>query len=92
MRLFLRVLFRQRSGPRVSTNQNRPKAATIMAATGTITAAIYTATFSIPTDADTAPEDAKTRPHHVKHGKGFVNPWDSWRNVGGREIMMAMLM
>ncbi len=37
------------------------------------------------------PEDAKELRHHVKNGKGFINPWESYRERSAWEIIKAML-
>lgn len=54
-------------------------------------AALYAA-IAAPLNATAAvPEEAKELRHHLKNGKGFINPWDSWHEMGGPQIAMAML-
>lgn len=42
-----------------------------------IAAGLY-AVVSNPTQVAAEPEDAKDKAHHLKNGKGFTNPWDSY--------------
>lgn len=42
-----------------------------------IGAGLY-AVVSSPAQIGTQPEEAKERQHHLKNGKGFTNPWDSY--------------
>lgn len=55
-------------------------------------AALYAATISSSASYSAVPEDAKDKKHHLKDGKGFTNPWESWREMGGPSIMKALLM
>ncbi|MCJ1376627.1 hypothetical protein MMC20_007870 [Loxospora ochrophaea] len=57
-----------------------------------IAAALYAATISTSTITGAVPEDAKDKTHHLKDGKGFRNPWDSWRDFSAPGIMKAMIM
>ncbi|PQE17605.1 hypothetical protein CJF31_00007803 [Rutstroemia sp. NJR-2017a BVV2] len=45
---------------------------------GMASAALYAATITTSTTAGVVPEDSKAKKHHLKDGKGFTNPWDSW--------------
>jgi N-acyl-phosphatidylethanolamine-hydrolysing phospholipase D len=36
------------------------------------------AAVSTPTQGAAQPEDAAAKAHHLKDGKGFTNPWDSY--------------
>jgi len=48
---------------------------------GSMTAAVlYACSVTPPTSLAAVPEDSKDKPHHLKNGKGFINPWDSWRD------------
>ena len=58
---------------------------------GTLAAALYAGTLSAPATLGAAPEDAERKAHHNKSGKGFVNPWDSWKSRTGRQIVWAMI-
>ncbi|EKD16024.1 NAPE-hydrolyzing phospholipase D [Drepanopeziza brunnea f. sp. 'multigermtubi' MB_m1] len=53
-------------------------------------AAIYACTVSAPSTLGAVPEDAAEHKHHVKDGKGFTNPWDSWREMSGPQIGTSM--
>jgi hypothetical protein len=59
---------------------------------GTIATALYACSISAPAPLGAVPEDGKTKAHHKKNGKGFVNPWDSSREMGPRQFIWAMLM
>ena len=54
-------------------------------------AALYAATISTSQIAGAVPEEAKEKRHHLKDGKGFTNPWDSWKNMSGPAIGGAMI-
>lgn len=64
-----------------SSNMERPA--------GT-SAALY-ATVSTTTTQNAVPEDAKAKAHHLKDGKGFTNPWPSFRDFTPTSILWAML-
>ncbi|KIM97398.1 hypothetical protein OIDMADRAFT_20550 [Oidiodendron maius Zn] len=57
---------------------------------GTLAATLYTYTLSAPATG-AAPEVAERKAHHNKSGKGFVNPWDSWKHRSGGQIVWAMI-
>ncbi len=54
-------------------------------------AALYAATISSSSIAGAVPEEAGKKEWHVKSGKGFMNPWDSWKEFSGPQIMMALI-
>ncbi|MCJ1231539.1 hypothetical protein MMC12_008216 [Toensbergia leucococca] len=54
-------------------------------------AALYAATISSSAVTGAVPEEAKELRHHLKDGKGFINPWDSWKNMASYSIMKAMI-
>jgi len=54
-------------------------------------AALYAATISPAAVMGATPEDAKEKSHHLKDGKGFINPWDSWKETPGYAIMKAII-
>lgn len=56
-----------------------------------ISAIMYAATISSSSIAGAVPDEAKEKQHHLTHGKGFTNPWDSWRVLSGPAIMKALL-
>ncbi|KAL8989414.1 MAG: hypothetical protein Q9177_001700 [Variospora cf. flavescens] len=54
------------------------------------TAALLYAAVSPASVTGAVPEEAKDKRHHLKDGKGFTNPWDSWIEMGGFSIGWAM--
>ena len=52
-----------------------------------ISAGLY-AVVSNPAQIAAVPEDAKEKRHHLKNGKGFTNPWDSYVEVGAWELLL----
>ncbi|KAI4132710.1 MAG: hypothetical protein LQ338_000539 [Usnochroma carphineum] len=61
-----------------------------MSSSGTA-AALYAATVSPASATGAVPEETKDKRHHLKDGKGFTNPWDSWKEMGGFSIGWAMV-
>lgn len=65
--------------------------------TGDIAAALYTATISTPAALGAVPDTATEKSHWLrdKDGKGelkgFVNPWESYRDFTHGEVMKAMI-
>jgi len=57
---------------------------------GMTAAALYACTISIPAVPGAVPEDLEDKKHHLKNGKGFTNPWESWKEMSGPQIMGAM--
>lgn len=55
-----------------------------------IGAALY-AVVSNPAQIAAQPEEAKEKAHHLKNGKGFVNPWDSYTETSPVQFMRMML-
>lgn len=89
----MRPLFRGllRSLKKIATHSkrsfsNNPK----MSSSGTV-AALYAATISTSSVVGAVPEEAKDKKHHLKNGKGFINPWDSWRELSGPTIFKAIV-
>ncbi|KAK4964397.1 hypothetical protein LTR66_012306 [Elasticomyces elasticus] len=54
------------------------------------TSAALLAIITNPAQAAAVPEDTEELKHHLKEGKGFVNPWDSYIERGGWEIGRKM--
>ena len=54
-------------------------------------AALYAATISASSVLGAVPEESRERRHHLKDGKGFTNPWDSWKEMSGPSIGKAMI-
>ncbi|MCJ1484816.1 hypothetical protein MMC06_004989 [Schaereria dolodes] len=46
-------------------------------------AVLYAVTISPTSLMGTALEEAKDKQHHLQDGKGFTNPWDSWKRTTG---------
>lgn len=53
-------------------------------------AVLYACTISSPTALGAVPEDAEGKAHHLKDGKGFTNPWESWKDMVGPKIPITM--
>ncbi len=89
MRVFFRTLFyslRNSSNPRSRSFSGSPR----MSSSATA-AALYAATVSSSQITGAVPGEIKEKRHHLKDGKGFTNPWDSWREMSGPTIMKAMI-
>ncbi|KAF1978439.1 Metallo-hydrolase/oxidoreductase [Bimuria novae-zelandiae CBS 107.79] len=57
---------------------------------GAASATLY-AVVSNPTAVGAKPKDADEKAHHLKGGKGFINPWDSFRDFVGWQMGLRML-
>lgn len=90
MRSFFRTFFRKRSAQTPANDQLRVNSTRAMS-TGAGVAALYACTMSSPTALGAVPEDSKEKAHHLKHGVGFKNPWDSWREFSGPGIAAKMI-
>ncbi|CZR61141.1 probable FMP30 Found in Mitochondrial Proteome [Phialocephala subalpina] len=55
------------------------------------TAALYAVSMTSPSNLGAVPEDAEAKPHHSKTGKGFVNPWESWKDMAFPEILRKIV-
>lgn len=89
MRSFIRSLFRKsksKKRPQPSSNNSSAR----MSSSATV-AALYAATISSSAITGAVPEEAKDKRHHLKADKGFINPWDSWRDIAGPTIMKALV-
>lgn len=89
MRAFFRDLFRsfrKPSYPPSHSFSEYPR----MSSSATA-AALYAATISTSQMTGAVPEEAKEKKHHLKDGKGFTNPWDSWTEMSGPTIMKALM-
>lgn len=53
-------------------------------------AALYAAVVSTTQPGSAVPEDVKELKHHVKGGKGFTNPWESYADQKPLQIVWAM--
>ncbi|KAE8453760.1 hypothetical protein EG329_009271 [Mollisiaceae sp. DMI_Dod_QoI] len=54
-------------------------------------AVLYAVSMTSPTALGAVPEDVETKAHHLKHGKGFTNPWESWRDFSAPEMMRKII-
>lgn len=54
------------------------------------TSALLHATVSAPGAKSAQPSDIEEKRHHNKHGKGFVNPWDSYIERSAPQLVKAM--
>ena len=89
MTLFRRIFarFSKKSPPATKRSfSESPKMSTSATA-----AALYAATVSSSTIAGATPEEAKEKRHHLKDGKGFENPWDSWKVMPGSAIAKEII-
>lgn len=57
---------------------------------GLASAGLY-AVVSNPMAVGAKPEDADEKAHHLKGGKGFINPWDSYRDFVGWQMGLRLL-
>lgn len=89
MRAFLRRFFCLSKKP-ASPRKRFSTSYRTMSSSGTA-ASLYAATISPASVTGAEPEEAKDKRHHLKDGKGFTNPWDSWREFSGPGIMKAMV-
>jgi N-acyl-phosphatidylethanolamine-hydrolysing phospholipase D len=60
-------------------------------ASGMGMAAAYACAVTNPTALGAVPEEAQEKKHHLKSGKGFVNPWDSWRDFSPPVLISQMI-
>lgn len=58
---------------------------------GALTSQLLQATITSPTTASAQPSEAQEKRHHNKHGKGFINPWDSYIEQSAPQIIRALL-
>lgn len=56
-----------------------------------MTSAILNAVVSSPETLSAQPSEARERLHHNKNGKGFNNPWPSWREQSAPQIVSKIL-
>ncbi len=63
-----------------------------MAGSMTAAAVAYACSMSVPAVKGAVPEDYAEKTHHNKEGKGFINPWKSWKDWTGLGIGKAIIM
>lgn len=59
--------------------------------TASTSAALYAAVVSSSQATGAVPEEANELRHHLKDDKGFVNPWDSYREMSAFRIVRALI-
>jgi N-acyl-phosphatidylethanolamine-hydrolysing phospholipase D len=92
MRSFFQSLLRCRPFQRVKEPQQQRTNSTTRTMSGGMTAAaLYACTMTSPASLGAVPEDTEAKAHHLKDGKGFTNPWDSWREMSAPQFARAML-
>ena len=92
MRSFFNSLLRRRPFRRVKEpQQQRTNSTTRTMSSGMTAAALYACTMTTPTALGAVPEDSEAKAHHLKDGKGFTNPWESWKEMSGPQIARAMI-
>jgi hypothetical protein len=89
MRAFIRSLFRSFKKPSYPPSRSFSESSRM--SSSATAAALYAATVSTSQMTGAVPEEAKENRHHLKDGKGFTNPWDSWSNMSGPTILKALL-
>jgi len=57
---------------------------------GAAASALLYAVVSNPAQVGAQPEDAKAKKHHLKHGRGFENPWDSFISYSVPRVLGGM--
>lgn len=88
MRSFFRDLLRRRPAKPESKSTANIRA---MSSSGLpVAAALYACTMTPPMPLGAVPEESKDKAHHLKGGKGFTNPWESWKEMSGFQIGGAM--
>lgn len=96
---FLRFLQRQRSRIRgqYSTPVEPPRYRTMTSGTGGIAAALYAVTVSTPAALGAVPDTATEKSHWLRDRggkgevKGFVNPWESYKDFTTTSILTSMI-
>jgi N-acyl-phosphatidylethanolamine-hydrolysing phospholipase D len=90
-----RALFRLCPFQRPSDSQKPPNPSKITkrmsSASGMAAAGLYSLTMSSPAALGAVPEDSAEKKHHLKNGKGFTNPWESWRDFNPLTFMGTMV-
>ena len=72
MQAFLRRVF---CLPKKPASSRRSSSTSYRMSSSATAASIYAATISPASVTGAEPEEAKDKRHHLKHGKGFTNPW-----------------
>jgi hypothetical protein len=86
MRAFIHGLFRASRAQYSSQSITGKRALLLNMSNGTALAALFTASITDGKKSGT-PEEYASKPHHLKGGKVFTNPWESWRELKPLNIM-----
>jgi hypothetical protein len=78
--------------PNSNTKSSRTFSNTVKMSAASTSAALYASVISASQFTGTVPEDAAELKHHLKNGKGFRNPWDSFVDPVGPKIIWTLLM
>lgn len=68
----------------------RPFSSTVKMSATSSAAALYAAVVSTTQPGSAVPEDVKELKHHVKGGKEYTNPWDSYADQSPLKVVWAM--
>lgn len=88
MRSFLRAFFQRPFQPSRQYRLFQNNATKMSASTAAV---LYASVISSSQITGAIPEDAKDKPHHLKDGKGFRNPWDSYLDRSFFQVIIPML-
>jgi hypothetical protein len=91
MRSFFRHFLRRRPSRRVNEPAQKQTATQRTMSSGMTMAAVYALTLTSPTALGAVPEEAAEKAHHLKDGKGFTNPWESWREFNAPQLIRKMI-
>jgi hypothetical protein len=67
------------------------KMSSVAGAAASIGSAGLYAVVGNPAQVGAKPEEADAKAHHLKNGKGFTNPWDSYREWSAPKIVFNLL-
>ena len=90
MRSFFHALLRRRPLTNNPQSQRANVSKSTIMAGGMTTAALYACTMTNPTALGAVPEESEAKAHHLKDGKGFINPWASWKDFSGPKLGLQM--
>ena len=92
MRSFFHTLLRRRPFRPIEHPNQKQKPTQIRTMSGGMTAAlVYACTMTSPTALGAVPEGSEAKAHHLKGGKGFTNPWESWRDFTPPQMLKKMI-
>jgi N-acyl-phosphatidylethanolamine-hydrolysing phospholipase D len=91
MRSFFRHFLRRRPSRRINEPAQKQTATQRTMSGGMTMAAAYALTLTSPTALGAVPEEAAEKAHHLNDGKGFTNPWESWREFNAPQMIRKMI-